>query len=580
MFFFAWVDPATSFNAITHSVQDENVFDFNMTHSEGDFPMLTMTIRNPRENLISPSRKLWAWLSQNGTPIFFGRLVALPENLHEELVSLNFIARPSDYDTTKQALADTLKVAPFWNPLWISDQRVDDPDIVLEARPQLWHIDRTTHAVTVSSITQGEDGLGDFDHFYSSLKVSYGSAPLRRVTIKATVSWDQAAEGIVDITGALLQAFAAAGSPSGFVSSYTGQGLENDWPKPFKSLRGGWSTGNVTLTRVDGIGRPSRSKIVKVDNPNANANTLADSFLEQPLLAQFFIWEFRPSFPLEYKVTRKRVENIDFTVEADVQSLVVDAGEDESEIITLSARADKPGSGGGDGLALANVSSPTYIKTDEGTNSFTYLLMLARAKLLARARAVNIDFSVDFASGLGLTCRQSARVVDPRLPGGEAIGKIVEYKLVATGEGVQRCDITIGCTIGEGNTVVGVDGDPTYVEASYVGIDYQRFTGTTFNVGDINYVDFGDTVLDDDGIDFSGGLAVSGVVELFEVRNGEAAQKIVLDQRFQDIPAAIEALNAKFTEVELRLKPLTGGPFETSYVPTVSDLMIPKTMEL
>jgi hypothetical protein len=33
----------------------------------------------------------------------------------------------------------------------------------------------------------------------------------------------------LDITNELLAAFAAAGSPAGVVSSYTGQGLEADW---------------------------------------------------------------------------------------------------------------------------------------------------------------------------------------------------------------------------------------------------------------------------------------------------------------------------------------------------------------
>lgn len=578
-FYFAWVDPSTAFSAGTHSVVDEDVYAFEVSHSEGDFPMLSIDIRNPRTNLIDPSRKLWAWLSQDGTPIFYGRLVAIPEDIHLEIVRLNFIARPTGFDTTKRALAETLKVAPFWDPLWINEQRLDDPDVVLEARPQLWHIDRITHAVTISSITSGEDGIGEFTHFYDSLKISYGAAPLRRVAVNASVSWNQVGEGTVNITPELLNAFAAAGSPAGLVSSYTGQGLEADWPQAFKNIGGGWRTGNIQLVRQNS----SRSKIVRINNTNPNPSDLPGAFLEPPLFAEFFVWEFRPQFPVEYTTSRKRVENILFTVEADVQPLVVEAGEDEVELITLSARGDSTGSSGSmlSVDPIVEPKTPSFVRTIRGIGAFEYLLMLARAKLLARARAVSIEFSVPFSAGLSLSCRQSAHVVDPRLPNGDARGKVIEYRLIADGNGVQRCDITIGATIGEGNTITGVAGTPTYGSTDYMGIDYQRFIGAEFNVaGDINYDDFRDLVIDDDGLDLLTGLQAPQVVTAMEVTNGEREQEHVLSIRYQDIPASIEALNAKATKVRLRLKPIGGGPFNTTVNVNVSNLMIPKTMEL
>lgn len=572
-FFFAWVDPETPFDDEVHSVEDEDVFAFEMTHSEGDFPMLAIDIRNPRVNLIDPGRKVWAWLSQNGTPIFYGRLVAIPEDIQAEIVKLNFIARPVGFDATKRALAETLKVPPFWDPLWIDEQRLDDPDVVLEARAQLFHIDRVTHAVTISSITSGEDGIGEFTHWYDSLRVSYGSTPLRRVTVNANVSWDQVGKGTVNITGELLGAFAGAGSPGGKVSSYTGQGLENDWPKPFTDIGGGWRTGNITLTRLNS----SRSKIVRINNSNPDPTNLPGAFLEPPIFAEFFIWEFLPSFPIEYEVTRSRAEKIIFTLEADVQPLVVEAGEDEVELITLSASGKSATEGGN---AIVDEAKPSFMVTDRGLGAFGYLVMLARAKLLARARAVNIQFSVPFAAGLSLSCRQTAHVVDPRLPAGSAYGKIVEYQLIADGDGQQRCDITIGATIGEGNTITGVSGTPTYCDAAYVGIDYQRYVGTEFNIGDVNYEDYRNIVIDDDDLNLLVGLQAPQVVTKLAVTNGEREQARVLGERYQDIPAAIEALNAKFTQVELRLKPITGGPFNTTFEVNVSNLMIPKTMEL
>lgn len=581
VYYFAWVDPGTAFNAITHSVEDEKVFAFEMSHAEGDFPFLSIEIKNPHANLLDPSRKTWAWLSVDGTAIFFGRLIGAPEESEKEIIKISFRARPSDFDTVKRALAETLKVTPFWDSVWVAEDRQDDPDAVLEARPQLYHIDRITHAVTVSSITAGEDGTAEFTHFYDDMAISYGSAPLRRCTVTATASWNQLGSGDVDLTWPLLSAFAGAGSPAGVVSSFTGQGLENDWPKPYTDLRGGWSTGAIKLTRVDGTERPQRSQLVKINsnNPSDGApGDISDAVLEPPLVAQFFVWEFRPVFPLHFEVERQRTEVITFTVESDIQPIVVDPGEDETELITLQQRVGEKNNDGDHG-AIDDPSRPSFLNTDRGVSSFEYLLMLARAKLLARARAVQITNRMPFSAGLTLSCRLSAHFVDPRLPNGEATGKIIEYRLVADGEGDSYCEVTIGCTIGEGDTLDAVPGDPTYCAESYVDIEYQRYSGTVFNVGGINYEDYRDQELDDDGVSFEG-LTGESVTTSLTVKNGERVQREVLSKKYDDIPAAIEALNAKFTEVELRLKPLTGGPFNTLFQPVVSQLMIPKTIQL
>jgi hypothetical protein len=57
-------------------------------------------------------------------------------------------------------------------------------------------------------------------------------------------------------------------------------------------------------------------------------------------------------------------------------------------------------------------------------------------------------------------------------------------------------------------------------------------------------------------------------------------QEDVLSETFGTAQEAIDALNLHFTEVELSLKPVTGGPFETPYELVVSDLMVPQTIDL
>jgi hypothetical protein len=119
---FVWADPAeTTFVEATHAREDEDVFAFELTQSEGDFAQLSVTLRNPRAGFLRPDRKQWAWLSarmpdSSIIPLFFGRLIGVPSNVFGELVTIEFVARPADFLARKTALADALRVLPHPEP--------------------------------------------------------------------------------------------------------------------------------------------------------------------------------------------------------------------------------------------------------------------------------------------------------------------------------------------------------------------------------------------------------------------------------------------------------------------------------
>ena len=253
-FFFAWVyEGQTTFDPATMNVVDENIYNFEIKHDEGQIPSLDLTIKNPRMGLLAPGRKVWAWLSYQppsaaavarinsmyGTsythpcivPLFFGVLVGVPTSLFAELITLKFIARSHTYIEDKQAVAETMKVRPYYDPVWLDDRHRDDPDSILEGWSSLWHVDRTTLATTASDILVGEAGTITFtesDAFYDNVEFNLDQAPLSIVEVEATVNWTQRTIGYVDV------------SPPDFLS-YTGQSLISDWPKPKASLGGGWS---------------------------------------------------------------------------------------------------------------------------------------------------------------------------------------------------------------------------------------------------------------------------------------------------------------------------------------------------
>lgn len=246
-FFFAMVDATEStFDPDTMCRVDADIFDFNLQHDEGQIPYLDITIKNPYVGLLTPSRPTWCWFSYqspNGSgiaPLFFGELLGIPSNLFQELITIKYIARPMNYIEAKQAVAETLKVVPNYDPIFLSIEKRDDPDAILEGWSSLYHVDRTSLTVTASDILTGEDGTIVFeenDAFYDSVSLEVGEAPLNNVQVQADVHWTQRCIGYVD-------------GPDVNLQTYTGDTFMSDWPKPGAGLGGGWT---VETSFVDDV---------------------------------------------------------------------------------------------------------------------------------------------------------------------------------------------------------------------------------------------------------------------------------------------------------------------------------------
>ena len=594
-FYFAWVEPTNTNFLQAFARNDEQIVGFEVSHAEGDFPSATLDLRNPRVGLLNPGRKQWAWLSWDGDnassagaePLFFGRLVGVPSDIQENIVRLTFIGRPSDYDAQKRALAAAIKVRPYWDPIWHAPDRRDDPDVALEARPQLWHINRLTHAVTVSDILAGEDGTVSFtsaDIIHDSMNISYGEAPLRRVAVTADVLWNQQASGTVDVTKELVAAFDDAGtSESNMVSSYTGQGLGDDWPEEDDDIGGGWTIGAATLTPADGtiLSRAYKSVTVKYETvPESNIGTAT----AVPFKIKFPRWRFLPYLPVVYEASRSRSETLNFEMHADVQAMISD--ESETELLQLAFSSAEiselvDGESSNASMPIEDLRRRQYFPTDRGQQSIEYLISLARTRLLTRARTVQIDLETSFTRAADLSCRMSATIYDDRLPSGIAVGKIVGYGFACDGDtGALTGSVRVACSIGQGNSIAALTGNPVYVVDGVLEDGIQQREGQTVMpiAGAVTYQPLLDAP-SDDGVDFFN-MTPENVIESFIATNGVAVQDSVLSGSFVDIAQAVEALNAVHTTVALILVPVAGGPFEYTYNMTVSDLMVPKTIDL
>lgn len=646
-FYFAWVDSTeTTFNE-SHHVEHEQVLAFTLSHKEGDFPLLEITIINPKVGLLASGRKVWAWLSYDRNwqppapdqeeseeeswsedmseptpdivPLFFGRLVAIPEDLQAEQITLAFIARPQDYAAQKAELAATLRVRPYWDAIWFSPETRNDPDNVLESRPELWHIDRITHEVTTSNIITGEDGviaLGEDDVIYDSLRVTFGEAPLRRVEVIASVSWNQNA--VLD--GMDISHLLNHGAPHSILT-FTGDGLVAKWPKSGTRIGGGWEVTHGEAVRVDGIGQAVWGYGLR-NTAGASAGVSANPFGRSYIATEEFHdvivpewaeaqtianvpfparilgiprWRIIPTLRVGFNVSRKRSEQLAFTLEADVQATVTEPGDEEvlqlsfssSEIASPVDPPDESSESASEGellLPIRDVRSPVYFSTPRGTQSVEYLLALARSKLLARARCVSVQCEISFTLGvaLELSCRKSVVLTDYRLPGGQAAGKITEYSLSADGEsGALTCSITFACTVGKGDAVTAVEGEPTYVEEGYVDVGYQFYAGAYVMPipGEVAYGTIEGLPAQDDGVNFFNITPEHFVLNVEKTGTWEE-QKIAMGERANEPNEVFQRLNAVPTRFALTMRPVEGGPFETLFNVPTSLLMVPKTIDL
>lgn len=635
--------PNAPFDPVADAREDEKIFGFEIEQAEGDFATLTIDVVNPMVGLLSPGRNLWCWLSwDDGTgtirPLFNGRLIGVPRRQADQIVQLQFLARPDDFFDQKLALATAMQVLPFWDPVWL-EKKVSDPDAVLETYSVLWHIDRTSLEVTTSDIIAGEDGtitIQENQHFYDEFALTYGQPPLTAVTVEGTVTWTQQGEGRIDLTDKVCSAFGAAGSGRAppLISTLCGDGLKSDWPKGGSAIGGGWnfSAGNYPGSTAppanfqpptNAAGQPSPAPTDLLSTPGEPLCMCIDavqtatnpygwvlplfynvvmagqqvpstpSAPATPTSSVLGAWDtFTYQYPVsvykvrlnvDWKANRKRTETVTAVIAADVQQVLSDPAAADTEIITVTSQYPGEAVDPGNGVPIGDLRRNSYFQLDRGEASFEYLLLLGRAKIRARARAVDLTFTTDWLTALGITLRNSVTLFDRRLPLGAATGKVKSYKLSVPADGSMTGSFTLGCTIGRGSTTAPVPGVDCYALDGYMDDGYQVVTGqqNTLITDELVYQSLDQFVVEDDGIDLFNLDADTAVNELsvFAGLNYQVGQLA----GFQNMvgffnPNAAMALAV--TKVTLDLKPVAGSEFSTSFYPAVGPLAVPKTIDL
>ena len=432
----------------------------------------------------------------------------------------------------------------------------------------------------------------------ASVAVRLNQPPLRTVTVDGQVHWTQGASGSLDVI-----------SGGGFLNTFTGDGLMQDWPKAGSNIGGGWEVESASANDIDGIGKIADDAYENAAQQDGFANKVENGRLVpratpsgwlwfETLKWHFYtanlregvlvpLWRIATTLRLRYAAERQRSEHVRFTLSADVQPIVTLPGEDEVQIISLSS-SDLGDPIDGE-LPIGDVRRRSYFPTERGLRSLEYLIALARAHLLMRSRAVEIEFGCRFERAIALSCRKNARIFDRRLPGGQAVGKIISYAFsVDGGTGALIGSVTIGCAVGYGGAISEVDGDPTYVDDDYVESDYQAHGGNVvvLGPGDVGYSVPIDAV-NDDGLNLLGGLRPADVISNYAVVSDAAVQAgavgagIAIGAGAKDAAESVKnVLKGIPTTLQFDLKPVTGGSFENEYDIDVSALKVPAMIDL
>jgi hypothetical protein len=385
-FYLAYVaDDTVAFDPVTHARMDEYVFSWRRILSETDKPVLEVEMRNPHIGLLNSSRLQWAWLSwlnpanSHVEPLFLGRIVGNPNNALAEVITVQFVSWPTDFFKQRQTVAETLKVPPFWDEVFVAVEKSDDPDTVLESRSELWCVDPITLKVTAEDILDASDGNIDItadQHFYDALDLHDGDAPLTAVLMDATVSWTQTGRGFIDMG-------------TNVVLTFSGDGFISEWPKPLTSLGSGWTVEDAAAADTLGTAATTTGSVsynwTNPEREHSDGDTLSVTFSMTAPFAGFsgggmptkilteqsqtgildpfatdgngdpapinkpaaynatsvyaLPWVIATSMVLRYDLARQRTERVRIMLNADLQSVVNDPlVTQNSETITMTGR--------------------------------------------------------------------------------------------------------------------------------------------------------------------------------------------------------------------------------------------------
>ncbi len=240
------------------------------------------------------------------------------------------------------------------------------------------------------------------------------------------------------------------------------------------------------------------------------------------------------------------------------------------------------------GGTLGHVLARQYFATDRGRWSAENLLCRGRARLLWRARTATVTSDCSFDRAIALSCRKNALIHDDRLPGGQALGKIIGYQIMCDGPGLlMKGRVTIGCAAGNGNALVPgamttlATGDLAYAPPAGDPLD----DGIALPITDASQITIDDEVVNSMDTELT-------YVDVL-LKQQKDAQLLPIQLQAAGNPSDVRSIMQQIADQKLiaatpqfpvwqkwTLKPLAGQSFSTTFNVATTKQMVDKQIDL
>ncbi len=506
MIYLAWLSSHTEpFNPVTHARNEFKAFRGSIAErEEGDIivPYFTVEIKNPGIQGIAGQTLRYAVISEKrhgqaaAEEIARGRLTGLPTELGDRKCTLEFMCVPPDQDAVLRAAADLLRRGeedydpeaepevrePLeqYDPLFFDSNADEDPVTAILARPQLWRWNRKTLVPELVHLVNGETEHVIHHAFRNNWSFRVGVPPKPVSKLRVTCAYTQEARGVQnsnnignfatmtwqDFMSKLPKAGDPIGSDSGwFFDSFVAWSYPQEFPfrvqansPEYGDAQGAWISVRPHDVYYDWTARyeyqQAREEILDI-SMSADIQTVVGGdkieVIETLNLGQLNIdlitdqWEFEDATTLE-----RKHYNVGDRVQFDGRCWSCVEEHDATEVFTAVYGAQTLWAPAPKYCAVRDMRTPRFFDIDRGVRAVRYAVRRLQRHVLKASRAAEIGFKVAWATALNITTKDSVRVENKSMPGGEAVGKVTSVELVIDGH-IRYGLITIAVPIGKGS---------------------------------------------------------------------------------------------------------------------------------
>lgn len=437
-----------------------DLFHMEIIQEEGCFAKAKLVV-----DALSPLPKLGTrgTLKEGDEILFVGVLEGAPFKVEGNFAEVLLIARPADFGDKVKALQEKVRMHPYWDPLYIHPDKVDDFEERQDVKQTSFFCDPRTGELSESGWFDGKHRLnlqGDF--FEDSLRVKNLGRPLKSCTVHVHVYWIQKREGIANLSPSIRRAF-----PLQKVHSYTKNAFGSRWPQTGQRL----GKSGIWILKSD-------LKEMKPPEPRFPKYSAQFQLEDEKGVKKSYrlkrFW-FKPKLWVGWQAFQKRKEtlkltytpypdgegdhkHIEFTLqninpepkalpwhaesmyaEGDkayhkgciyvCQKAHTSSLEFEDLFWTLKRRLHTP---------LEDSARASFFLTERGYLAAEHAIERAHYEIMRSSRHFEITFEGPWEKLKPITTDYSLTLKDPRLPNGEVTGKVVRYSLIAKGETGER----------------------------------------------------------------------------------------------------------------------------------------------